>query len=60
MGNNLKVKYKFGAGQVLVKKPFDFIVFLSHMKYGRKIKIEHFLQLILLAIFCFHEHGSQV
>ena len=37
MGNTFKVKYVFGAWQILLKKPFDVNMFLSHMKYGRKI-----------------------
>ena len=43
MGNTLKVEYKFGAWQILLKKPFDSYIFLSHMKYGRKInnRINH-------------------
>ena len=39
MCNTLKVEYKFRAWQILFKKePFDLNIFLSHMKYGRKIK----------------------
>ena len=32
-----KVKYQFGAWQILLKTPFGLNIFLSHMKYGRKI-----------------------
>ena len=35
MGNTLKVKYIFGAWQIM--KKFDLNIFLAHMKYGRKI-----------------------
>ena len=36
MDNTLKIKNKFGAWQIL-KKPFDLNIFLSHMKFGRKL-----------------------
>ena len=29
MGNTLKVKYEFGAWQILYENPFDIIIFLS-------------------------------
>ena len=39
MGIILEVKYKFGAWQILYKKNvLNF--FLSHIKYGRKIKMD--------------------
>ena len=40
MGNTVKVKYKFGAWQMVFsqKNPFDVNIFLSHMKYGQKLK----------------------
>ena len=41
MGETLQLGYKFGAWQILKKKPFDLNIFHFHMKYGRKIMNEN-------------------
>ena len=37
MGETFQLGYNFGAWQILLKKQIDLSIFLSHMKFRRKI-----------------------